>query len=148
MIRRPPRSTLFPYTTLFRSSPGRLFQSGRAPGSVADSGAHVGIFCRAADRADTPLPVESRFNRTAARRGSASCFRNWRFGAQRGGILAGSLRYCRGAETHAARPLAGALDPAIGRWAIGAVTTARPRHQCKNSWPLASLAAAAALGIG
>src|SRR2546429_3661539 len=24
MIRRPPRSTLFPYTTLFRSSPGRL----------------------------------------------------------------------------------------------------------------------------
>src|SRR3712207_7818389 len=23
MIRRPPRSTLFPYTTLFRSSPGR-----------------------------------------------------------------------------------------------------------------------------
>src|SRR5207245_5858648 len=28
MIRRPPRSTLFPYTTLFRSSDGRL---GRAP---------------------------------------------------------------------------------------------------------------------
>src|SRR2546430_11081422 len=25
MIRRPPRSTLFPYTTLFRSDPGRLF---------------------------------------------------------------------------------------------------------------------------
>src|SRR3712207_8014271 len=24
MIRRPPRSTLFPYTTLFRSAPGRL----------------------------------------------------------------------------------------------------------------------------
>src|SRR2546430_11960280 len=24
MIRRPPRSTLFPYTTLFRSRPGRL----------------------------------------------------------------------------------------------------------------------------
>src|SRR3712207_9517411 len=24
MIRRPPRSTLFPYTTLFRSSPGRI----------------------------------------------------------------------------------------------------------------------------
>src|SRR2546422_7409453 len=24
MIRRPPRSTLFPYTTLFRSSPGNL----------------------------------------------------------------------------------------------------------------------------
>src|SRR5690348_17783515 len=25
MIRRPPRSTLFPYTTLFRSLPGELF---------------------------------------------------------------------------------------------------------------------------
>src|SRR2546426_2526327 len=24
MIRRPPRSTLFPYTTLFRSNPGRM----------------------------------------------------------------------------------------------------------------------------
>src|ERR1039457_7443178 len=31
MIRRPPRSTLFPYTTLFRSRPSR--QTGRAHGS-------------------------------------------------------------------------------------------------------------------
>src|SRR2546426_4271228 len=30
MIRRPPRSTLFPYTTLFRSGPRRV---GRAPAS-------------------------------------------------------------------------------------------------------------------
>src|SRR5256885_9161645 len=33
MIRRPPRSTLFPYTTLFRSAPGpadRNFGSGRS----------------------------------------------------------------------------------------------------------------------
>src|SRR3712207_7001031 len=28
MIRRPPRSTLFPYTTLFRSSPSRIIQTG------------------------------------------------------------------------------------------------------------------------
>src|SRR3712207_6855915 len=28
MIRRPPRSTLFPYTTLFRSAGGRLARSG------------------------------------------------------------------------------------------------------------------------
>src|SRR5260221_8101093 len=28
MIRRPPRSTLFPYTTLFRSEAGHLFESG------------------------------------------------------------------------------------------------------------------------
>src|SRR5256885_11407239 len=39
MIRRPPRSTLFPYTTLFRSilralvrSPHRAFSRGRTPG--------------------------------------------------------------------------------------------------------------------
>src|SRR5688572_31021921 len=30
MIRRPPRSTLFPYTTLFRSYPGGLAFAGRA----------------------------------------------------------------------------------------------------------------------
>src|SRR5437764_15455183 len=29
MIRRPPRSTLFPYTTLFRSAPGRSGGRGR-----------------------------------------------------------------------------------------------------------------------
>src|SRR5947199_6290956 len=29
MLRRPPRSTLFPYTTLFRSSSSRLFQEVR-----------------------------------------------------------------------------------------------------------------------
>src|SRR5256885_6824794 len=29
MIRRPPRSTLFPYTTLFRSRPGKFFLGGR-----------------------------------------------------------------------------------------------------------------------
>src|SRR3712207_7580600 len=33
MIRRPPRSTLFPYTTLFRSSRGRVALS--APGAPA-----------------------------------------------------------------------------------------------------------------
>src|SRR5260370_9165160 len=30
MIRRPPRSTLFPYTTLFRSSSGKNHRSGNA----------------------------------------------------------------------------------------------------------------------
>src|SRR2546426_9070200 len=33
MIRRPPRSTLFPYTTLFRSGPGAL-TAHRRPGPV------------------------------------------------------------------------------------------------------------------
>src|SRR3712207_8476185 len=31
MIRRPPRSTLFPYTTLFRSQPSRCRSSSMAP---------------------------------------------------------------------------------------------------------------------
>src|SRR5438132_9097264 len=31
MVRRPPRSTLFPYTTLFRSQRGRLRDAGRSP---------------------------------------------------------------------------------------------------------------------
>src|SRR3712207_7024510 len=36
MIRRPPRSTLFPYTTLFRSAPQRLeHRAGRAAAAVA-----------------------------------------------------------------------------------------------------------------
>src|SRR3712207_7503456 len=38
MVLRPPRSTLFPYTTLFRSEHGRL----RAHGGVEDAGDAVG----------------------------------------------------------------------------------------------------------
>src|SRR5256885_14285486 len=34
MIRRPPRSTLFPYTTLFRSEPGILSQQRHETGDV------------------------------------------------------------------------------------------------------------------
>src|SRR5437764_4916698 len=33
MIRRPPRSTLFPYTTLFRSGNGRIIQLAMGPGN-------------------------------------------------------------------------------------------------------------------
>src|SRR5256885_9555018 len=36
MIRRPPRSTLFPYTTLFRSEPTLLSPVGASGGHVAD----------------------------------------------------------------------------------------------------------------
>src|SRR2546428_14113044 len=44
MIRRPPRSTLFPYTTLFRSWPGAWALSaaarpGMAPSAATDGGA-------------------------------------------------------------------------------------------------------------
>src|SRR5256885_6786420 len=38
MIRRPPRSTLFPYTTLFRSPTARLLVRARHPGCHLDGG--------------------------------------------------------------------------------------------------------------
>src|SRR5260221_10745695 len=37
MIRRPPRSTLFPYTTLFRSAPARVSASSRETACSATS---------------------------------------------------------------------------------------------------------------
>src|SRR5438270_4065821 len=61
MIRRPPRSTLFPYTTLFRS-PARVRFAGRAAGADAPGHAHdLRLFAgapslpRAADRKSTRL---------------------------------------------------------------------------------------------
>src|SRR3712207_3071555 len=43
MIRRPPRSTLFPYTTLFRSHPDELTPAAVAAlGRLADAGAPLG----------------------------------------------------------------------------------------------------------
>src|SRR2546425_5314041 len=42
MIRRPPRSTLFPYTTLFRSQPGaEVGHLGEVPGAGASRADHV-----------------------------------------------------------------------------------------------------------
>src|SRR5258705_7423511 len=43
MIRRPPRSTLFPYTTLFRSNPHRSLAPGRdlPPRQVVPANHHV-----------------------------------------------------------------------------------------------------------
>src|SRR2546422_6278133 len=54
MIRRPPRSTLFPYTTLFRSHPARGRRPRRAPhgeGAVRTRGAHGGGGAERAARA-------------------------------------------------------------------------------------------------
>src|SRR6266508_6131692 len=42
MIRRPPRSTLFPYTTLFRDFPPNLPRSGSGLASHAAEGVHLG----------------------------------------------------------------------------------------------------------
>src|SRR5256885_10874304 len=57
MIRRPPRSTLFPYTTLFRS-PGHCV-SGPASGPGergAIQAGHTGPVCHLADRFDCGHP--------------------------------------------------------------------------------------------
>src|SRR3712207_7803189 len=43
MIRRPPRSTLFPYTTLFRSLPSGKFRVVVSAGKAADTGQRVKI---------------------------------------------------------------------------------------------------------
>src|SRR2546425_11465735 len=55
MIRRPPRSTLFPYTTLFRSGPARR---DAAPGAARDAGrrqpARAGVGCARGSRQRTP----------------------------------------------------------------------------------------------
>src|SRR2546430_10317761 len=50
MIRRPPRSTLFPYTTLFRSRPGRLGRT-YVP---SDGKLPVSNLCRARSAASHP----------------------------------------------------------------------------------------------
>src|SRR3712207_6977639 len=42
MIRRPPRSTLFPYTTLFRSQ-GTVTIGGHRYGDIPNPGRHVGV---------------------------------------------------------------------------------------------------------
>src|SRR2546430_8632041 len=52
MIRRPPRSTLFPYTTLFRSSPQRLRPSVVRPRREARREAGRAGFVRIHIRAD------------------------------------------------------------------------------------------------
>src|SRR5256885_7074177 len=51
MIRRPPRSTLFPYTTLFRSRGGRLGPSSEAALRRLDRARHV-FRTRAREAAD------------------------------------------------------------------------------------------------
>src|SRR3712207_6970512 len=67
MIRRPPRSTLFPYTTLFRSV---TVANDNAPGQVVLSGPRAALV-RASEEAEarglraTPLPVAGAFHSPA-----------------------------------------------------------------------------------
>src|SRR5256885_9860431 len=51
MIRRPPRSTLFPYTTLFRSPPGWAEADQRDPGGGEGPGAGAQVRSAARSRA-------------------------------------------------------------------------------------------------
>src|SRR3712207_8298413 len=71
MIRRPPRSTLFPYTTLFRSSMTATISANRAIGSAPPAiGRDPRILpqgWRASDHARNEAGVESLVTRTEPR---------------------------------------------------------------------------------
>src|SRR5258708_29549920 len=54
MIRRPPRSTLFPYTTLFRSSPDNSPFRADEPYRRAIAGIHARLAATASRLADQP----------------------------------------------------------------------------------------------
>src|SRR3712207_7293877 len=69
MIRRPPRSTLFPYTTLFRSPGGRVVHPGRDAHFVLVAGAlgmHLRTSKKLAHFVLVDLPILDHF-RVAAR---------------------------------------------------------------------------------
>src|SRR3712207_8352039 len=73
MIRRPPRSTLFPYTTLFRSEDGRFEETtlggvrfaivGRTPGVMGEGNWSVGLI---ADERAGPDRKSTRLNSSHA----------------------------------------------------------------------------------
>src|SRR3712207_8255766 len=79
MIRRPPRSTLFPYTTLFRSPVQHAGHRG-APGAAQDPGdvrdpverhAAAGGWDRAGERGKTPRRGEAVLDRKSTRLNSS-----------------------------------------------------------------------------
>src|SRR5258707_10181595 len=55
MIRRPPRSTLFPYTTLFRSQTRQLEHAGSAGGIIVRAVMYLTFARRQTDRKSTRL---------------------------------------------------------------------------------------------
>src|SRR5258708_39014021 len=62
MIRRPPRSTLFPYTTLFRSHIGLLAGPNPiAPTTLTTSGSSVRVFCATSCRCVSLRPVAANY---------------------------------------------------------------------------------------
>src|SRR2546430_10190073 len=59
MIRRPPRSTLFPYPTLFRSTARRAFELSRHPRHSMAATSHRPVPARKEGRAFPPAPSSS-----------------------------------------------------------------------------------------
>src|SRR6266581_8991312 len=72
MIRRPPRSTLFPYTTLFRSRPGRLLEGSESPPELG--GERRPLACPHADQL-LDGPLGDRLDLGPLRRGAAVLMR-------------------------------------------------------------------------
>src|SRR5690348_1513294 len=77
MIRGPPRSTLFPYTTLFRSSPGDVLEKKRDVGEALSRGGDIAREDRSEEHTSelqSPvhlvcrLPLEKKNRRTATSR--------------------------------------------------------------------------------
>src|SRR3712207_8637039 len=76
IIRRPPRSTLFPYTTLFRSRPPATTAPGRAGSSLVDAACLPTVTNLAAPTLlaqdlDRTLPLPSRADRKSTRLNSS-----------------------------------------------------------------------------
>src|SRR3712207_8722866 len=74
MIRRPPRSTLFPYTTLFRSAPARRSpcpdRSGNTPRRMRDTET-VQVLDREADRVEAAVTLRRHRDRKSTRLNSS-----------------------------------------------------------------------------
>src|SRR5689334_23951589 len=69
MIRRPPRSTLFPYTTLFRSLRSSDSERTRSDGDAANQCAHQCALATAIGADDGRHLSRGRFERDAIQRG-------------------------------------------------------------------------------
>src|SRR3712207_8597126 len=69
MIRRPPRSTLFPYTTLFRSEAQRLLLQVREGVALGAGGVHEGI--EVLGVVGVPLPGRAQRDRKSTRLNSS-----------------------------------------------------------------------------
>src|SRR5258708_11986881 len=62
MIRRPPRSTLFPYTTLFRSTPSGPRPNSSQPAVTPSSGRPTSVTTGSGDGAPDPDRKSTRLN--------------------------------------------------------------------------------------